>query len=1096
MKKKFLSFLMLGALVVTSVAITSCKDYDDDINAVKGDVSTLSDQIKKLDQDLSASTKIANDALATAKTAQATGDAAKTLAESANAAAAKAQAKADENAIELLKQLEKINGKVDTTVYNEKIREIEAKIVAINEKLDVLGDPQELLKTINGHTAAINDLNGQVATLEEFKKQIDALNLGATIGDLTSKIDNAIDSLEKVKKLVAQHAEDIAQLKNDMALANQAITNLDKALNKKISDLAAKVDENSSNIAINKASINTLNVYVSRTITSLVFKPAEYVLSFGAIPVYTIDGLHEITVTPNNGLTETGENYTVASAAMAITPQAIAEYWLNPSTADVDKYTFKFVDLETTNRTRGHNDNTSVDPQVDSVNAVGGVLSVFFKFNSANVNDAVTDNATGKAWVSTLALQATHKNLMDEQATVTSNYAVLSPTYMRNLDLGNNEYKANTPYERTVIDYLLVKHSSTAINSFVADHDSVSFKLGYNDENGLDLDEKIDVLYQESASSSGPLSALKSMSVADARKRGLDVTYTLVPYTLDASVANPVDETAATKIQIENGVAKVTPASKESKDAVGHMALVRVEIKNAGKSVVIGYVSILVVPSGLYQVEEEYSQGLYLNCNSIYGKTVTQVQLLQDMKEETQLSDGILNDYYLEQGGRYKKPNDPDPSPFGSVMLTNTELRWEFTLQEIREKFYDENGKFKAPEEDLVTYVKMVSPDPLLYPDVWVKLTIKKENIFHAMGTVDLTSGNVGAGIKQVWYAAGSTIAGSGFAEIHANVEQPGNVGVTDDKKFESNLYAAFVGNKPVATIANKAQFPSFTDELDIYFDVAKYNKELATKKWEGTSKKEYILKASPDTVFASLSENGPWTPVVVLRDSAQIVNGTPVPGRWVTFQNNDIAKDLLNRYAHKEKDEDVTKAFYTYMILRDTRNCFPLDLSGTTTFDVRYLRPIDVVSSEAKPFEDAELAGGSELYIADLFKFNDWRDFSFGKGEHEDWIDFYGITALTPTLDGTMTNINGKWQKLSDVTNLISLTEEIPAINVANLTGSPRWIAFATAMGKIRYQNNGFTTGDFDLKIPFTVIHNWGKIENVEITVHVKKTVNNAKGY
>jgi outer membrane murein-binding lipoprotein Lpp len=52
MKRKFLSILMLGALIVTSATMTSCKDYDDDINANTSKIADLQTQIDKLNTDL------------------------------------------------------------------------------------------------------------------------------------------------------------------------------------------------------------------------------------------------------------------------------------------------------------------------------------------------------------------------------------------------------------------------------------------------------------------------------------------------------------------------------------------------------------------------------------------------------------------------------------------------------------------------------------------------------------------------------------------------------------------------------------------------------------------------------------------------------------------------------------------------------------------------------------------------------------------------------------------------------------------------------------------------------------------------------------
>jgi cysteinyl-tRNA synthetase len=79
-----------------------------------------------------------------------------------------------------------------------------------------------------------------------------------------------------------------------------AITDLDTKLNKKILEVNNKIDsiDNANNVKFHDITVtlNVLTVYIDKTITSLVFAPTEWVLSFGAIPVYTFDGLHQITV--------------------------------------------------------------------------------------------------------------------------------------------------------------------------------------------------------------------------------------------------------------------------------------------------------------------------------------------------------------------------------------------------------------------------------------------------------------------------------------------------------------------------------------------------------------------------------------------------------------------------------------------------------------------------------------------------------------------------------------------------------------------------------------------------------------------------------
>ena len=1086
MKKKFLSALLLAAFSFAATStFVSCKDYEDDINAnttrIENLEKALNTQIQTLTSDLNSVRKTAEEALANAATAQARGDQAYALAEQARAAAATAQAKADENAIELARQLILINGKVDQAEFDEKMGELNAKIAAIDTKLLELTSADELLneKTI-ANAAAIEDIKGQIEVLETFKQSVQEYN----IPEIKTKIEQAISDLNEIKAGIATNTE-VQELKEKMSEAKKAITKLNEDLNTKIAELSTELSKTiDTKVDAVKTDINTLNIYVDQTITSLVYAPKEWVLSFGAIPVYSITAnTYQITVPTT--LTTTGETVTPSNEVYAISPAALAQYYMNPTTANIDNYTFKFVDLETTDRfavasTRAHNDAESVEPTIDSISVKGGILSVKFNIKSENINDAVIKD--GKAWVSTLALQATHKNLEDEDATVTSDFAVLSPTYLKDLALANNEYALDSCDQKSgVKDYHLVLAAADAINAFTTKTDSVSFTVDYKDTEGtLDLNKKIEIHYTQSLTEDGEQSAEKLMTVEEAKELGLDVVYTQVGYTLDES--NPVDETAAAHLTIEDGIVKA--AGEDKKEAIGHMALVRVEVKDGEKSIAVGYVSILVVPAGLYFVEETYAEGLALDCpankdaKADSAKVVLYNKLIKDLVEKTGVSEDIAKQYTLESEKRYAAydKDQLQENPLGDVTVTtdeNGQLLWIFNEKQIRDAFYPE-GKYVAPTADLTTIVRLISPDEVKYPNVWVKLIIPKDKIAHAQATISLEEN----GIKQMWHAYETVKGGTGYKEIHANVAQPGNAGATSDEEFKNNLLATFVGNEAEGVVSNADKFPNFQNSpLTIVFDVAKY-----PMTFNGTSGTTYKLTADQTTVYAE-AEGVEKTAVVVLSDDEQ-------GGRIAEYQNNYVAKDLLNTYSHKEND-NTTKAFYTYMTLIDEVNCFPLDLSGDKDFLVRYLRPVDVVSNKSATFIDASVEGYSELEIAKMFNFSDWRDLGFGQNVHEDWFSFYGIKSIAPNMDEATTNINGvDGQKLKDITSLISLTY----IEGEGEAPFENYNAFVKAMGKIRYENNGFTTNEFNLVIPFTVEHNWGKIENVMVTVPVEKSLNNAK--
>jgi chromosome segregation ATPase len=235
-RKKIFSTLLLGALVVASTGmVTSCKDYDDDINNVNSRVdelnTNLTKQISTLQTDLAAAKQTAADAAAAAataaKTAQSTADkaeadaaAAQVAADAAKLAAANAQAKADQDAIDLASAIQTLTAKIDTkadqSALNDSVAKLSGMIAAIDTRLLVVQDSVKTFSNkIAANYSAISNLQRQVKVLEDFKKLFDVqypkvleqLNMKFT--DLNNRIDSIKGVLGTIATNIAKNANDI-----------------------------------------------------------------------------------------------------------------------------------------------------------------------------------------------------------------------------------------------------------------------------------------------------------------------------------------------------------------------------------------------------------------------------------------------------------------------------------------------------------------------------------------------------------------------------------------------------------------------------------------------------------------------------------------------------------------------------------------------------------------------------------------------------------------------------------------------------------------------------------------------------------------------
>ena len=298
MKRKYFSALLMGALTVASVStMTSCKDYDDDINKVETIADANNALIKKLQEQTSAlqtalttaqstadaAKTAAADAATAAKNAQATGDdalakakTAEAAAEAAKAAAAEAQKAAIEEATKQVKELKDqvdaaLSQKLDVAVFNEAVTKLEGTIAGIDETLNKLGDDvkknqndiktaQEAIATL---TAAQKDAAIQIAALEAYKNTLESETIpglndlikanGVEINGVKKSVEDLKNDIEKAQK---QLSDDIAKVSGDLTALQSTVDGIDKAykeadadLQKQIKDLLKTVNTNKDEAA-------------------------------------------------------------------------------------------------------------------------------------------------------------------------------------------------------------------------------------------------------------------------------------------------------------------------------------------------------------------------------------------------------------------------------------------------------------------------------------------------------------------------------------------------------------------------------------------------------------------------------------------------------------------------------------------------------------------------------------------------------------------------------------------------------------------------------------------------------------------------------
>ena len=263
MRKKYLSALLFGALLFASAGtFTSCKDYDDDIKNLQGEIdgteASLTEKLTAVESSISslqsaqttmqgaidAAQKAADDAQASADAAaQAAADAALAATEAQKAAIEEAAAQLEAAKTELTDLIQKGDAAAQAEIdaVNAEIAKIQGSIQALQafqgtteETLKNLADADAQLQTsLAGVEADLAEVANRVGKLETaVKTQEDALAAYKTENAVDlADIDAQLAALnEAVQKLAGLEPDDLVNMKDDITTLEGQVSELNNAI--------------------------------------------------------------------------------------------------------------------------------------------------------------------------------------------------------------------------------------------------------------------------------------------------------------------------------------------------------------------------------------------------------------------------------------------------------------------------------------------------------------------------------------------------------------------------------------------------------------------------------------------------------------------------------------------------------------------------------------------------------------------------------------------------------------------------------------------------------------------------------------------------
>ena len=792
-------------------------------------------------------------------------------------------------------------------------------------------------------------------------------------------------------------------------------------------------------------------VSLSSALKSLVFDPDFYYAGIEAFDLATYKYNPATVKAVDADGDYSMDAPTVADDAFTYAPDLAATYFLNPSNAkmsnDAAKYSFIAYNKDYTRAAADYGSTFKVE---SADLTTKGKVTVHAKYNGNAIKNIAENNQ-----VTVLALQYTSGD-----SVVTSDFAAIKASTYSKLVLNNP-----TLQHVDAIPSHLYQTAQDAIDNAAQIH------VVWNSK-GIDLREYVntDRTYDKDEN---PTCKAWDKNAAEGlvEKSGFKYSFELVGY---KSGDNKTSQSAHAAIasngytlrpQMTAGGKQQAYGAAQNEATIGREPLVRVILKDTvnNKIAAVGYIKVVIDKTVAENKAEEVdlvtvNKPYTIACgdNDIDLQKVTWAQVEEQLYAKLNMSKEAFEEAYKLDGGT------ADAKQFEMATTDAEALAADKKIGTVSQTTADVAGKqteviawsiknqaayaaFKAGKTTLSTYVRYALKKDKTAANkyVYVKLTWTPSAINLKPST---TFGNENK-IKSYWYAANSAVAGTGYDEVHGNVEVVGTEGANDEYVFD--LKNALVGNK-LSVNPLTAPYADLNNELKLTFGFVTGKGLFASE--DGT--KVYAEKELTNVV-ASLDP----------------VNGI------VTYANNETAKKLLNAYGHKDLKNTVTA-----IVAVKATICGNIDVPvASNEFNVKFLRPINVEEATAS-FEDAETAGSTANI---KLTFTDWRDHNFTDTKVTkglDYFKYYGVTEIAVDIDNATTDLNGNSsQKLKDLTDKVKFTFSAPAAISAN------------NYGNLKYENNGLTVGQFHVYFPATITYDWGTIKTT-ITATVGKTQSNAK--
>ncbi len=844
----------------------------------------------------------------------------------------------------------------------------------------------------------------------------------------------------------------------------------------------------------------TVVINLSRILKALVFAPELYLDGVEATKYEYLDGNYvtlEGQVAGDYFDELKGEvvrynipdlNHPVAAGAYTLGSKDEVVYHMNPSSAAEDDYSYEFLyDNPEYISTRAN----GAGVKVNYLNKVkeDGDLKVTYQLESPELLAGKGGEHTESSNISVMALEAKTLNASEEK-TITSDYAALVPVVE---SLQAIAFIDHTTLENPACPKDLYNTGEEALKNVA------TLDWEYNGGT-LDLSKLLQVHYLSQNWTLPTSGVHQSMGYDEVVKRyDLKWQYQMLPYTLGTnetseSMYGMVDQNTGefTPCMVisetddegnPTGNGEITPqpigeGSEDGVSAIGRRPIVLVTLENeAGDIVLAGYIKINITREmNEKDVVVDSWEAPYV-CDG-FSNTFSWADMSDEVIEMLHMSVSDFRDaYYMVEGETYiKNANNEMQLVSGNIYgemkehkdadvpTTNDVVEWAGDITQL-----DNIIAAAGDTREFTLYAKFKSTKDGGINHVYVGMTIK---------VVEKPEVTFEERIDRYWYP--ESVAKEDRDTIRMNVPRPTNSGIAswDVMNYFKDIDEYYVGHQVQIIQQTQQQYYDLaTLGTNYYFRFADTQDDIV----------------APDGTIYDLTINS--TGSILYANNTVIAKIDPATG-VLDYQDNAIAKEVLNLWGHAYPNT------YAKVTLVATYDDCDLPLADET-FNVRFLRPLDILPGNDANFIDAQ-ANGSTVIVGDLFGLSDWRDQVLIVGTSGAYTsavengcplyDYYHIENMKVLLDEVTCNLNGSWNLLSSVAPAVELSVFDARSGSIQTSG----VATVDISGvrelntsSITYRNNEANVRDFDMIIPVEIEYAWGTLKG-EIKAHVDATMAN----